>query len=464
MDQTNLPVTSGSPDALRMAVTPSRSTTDFVDIDLSTPTSSKVALVPPSVIGALDLSPQNSPQVFAVPALPLLSRSTEAGIHQLRPTNPTMIHGNSSKMAPTANPPVQTRSDTSVMSQCRPPVDVQVGVIQKCSRTDGGSDLVPPCGQTPVYTSMFCPSDAAHRALLITEAAAKQAFEEYSNSRCCYGSAPAKEMTTEELQPLNAYRYCLETFTESRSCEWVTEKNRGQYVDVSNVGFAPQPWDVPVSVPDMFRDATQKMVVPNTVTLKACSHCNGMGMNMCLKCHGTGRIQCMWCNGSGRHMQMEMCSQCYGRGNDICRLCTNRRIQNCVACAGKGQVLNYLLLTVTWKNNKYDFVSDQNSEFSSNLFKTVHGERIYTDEQPSVSPLTHFPDSSIILASQNALDQHGTQFSSCRVIRQRQSVELLPLTKVRYTWKGKQLNYFVYGKENKVHVQNYPQKCCCLVM
>ncbi|XP_073447609.1 protein SSUH2 homolog isoform X2 [Aquarana catesbeiana] len=154
---------------------------------------------------------------------------------------------------------------------------------------------------------------------------------------------------------------------------------------------------------------------------------------MCLKCHGTGRAQCMWCNGRGRRMQMELCQHCYGNGTER-------------------------------KNNVFEFITDQNSEFSSDLFRNVKGEKLVMDEQSKVSGITDFPDPTIIEVSQNALEQHWTRFSSCRVLRQRQSVERLPLTRVQYCWKEKQLSYFVYGTESKVFVQNYPKKCCCVVM
>ncbi|XP_066451069.1 protein SSUH2 homolog [Eleutherodactylus coqui] len=463
-----------------------RTLSDFIDVDLSTPGYSKVALVTPSMHTAVDLSPQNAPQDWAVPAVPLSSLNTSPGTEQLHPpnsggTNLTVINGTSGTTAPACNPlvnaslrtQVQTGSDVTVTSQCRPPVDAQVRIIQNCGGAlgprmtggsiDGGRYLAPPFGRGPASATLFYIGNTDCRALQISSADAKQAFQDYSKTKCCYGRVPDEDLMTEELQPLNTYRYSLETFTESRSCEWITEKYTGQHVDALDVRSALQPWEVLVAVPDMFKDGMRKMKVPNTSAVKECSQCRGVGKSTCLKCHGTGRIPCMWCNGTGR--RMEMCQQCYGHGTESCRICNNANSQNCSICDGQGQVLTYMELTVTWENNKYIFISDHNSEFSSDLFRTVHGERVFTEEQIAVSPLADFPDSSITWASQNALEQHRIQFSnSCRVIRQRQSVELLPLTKVRYVWKGGQLNYFVYGIENKVYMQNSPPKSCCIIL
>ncbi|CAJ0950976.1 unnamed protein product, partial [Ranitomeya imitator] len=444
--------TSDVTESVMMALTSSRCTLDFDDVDLSTPRSSPTddVLVAPSMGSAADLSSPRAPQGGLVPALPLASLNP--GTEQHHPLSPTVISGSWGTMGSSSNPPV----------------DLTLGSAE---------------------TS--CPTHPDRRALLITEAAAKQAFQEYGNGKCCHERSLAEDMTTEELRPCNTYRYSLETFTESRISVWKTEQYSGQHVDAPDAGSVLQPWEIPVVVPDMFKDGSQTMKVPNTTCVKTCSHCKGMGRNTCLKCHGSGRVQCMWCSGTGRRLQMEMCQQCYGVGTESCRMCTISNIQTCVTCAGKGQVLTYLQLSITcllgWEHSplpveeenlsgvngpapegkiiNISFISDHHSEFSADLFQAVHGERIHTVEQLSATPLSDFPDSSIIWASQNALEQHRLQFSSsCRVLRQRQSVELIPLTKVQYVWKGKKLSYFIYGMENKVFAQNYPQKCCCAVM
>ncbi|XP_069499580.1 protein SSUH2 homolog isoform X1 [Ambystoma mexicanum] len=79
-----------------------------------------------------------------------------------------------------------------------------------------------------------------------------------------------------------------------------------------------------------------------------------------------------------------------------------------------------------------------------------------------VYPVMTFPDASINHASQAAVEKHRSEFaSSCRILRQRHTVELIPLTKVNYSWKGNPNSYFVYGVENKVFTENYPATCCC---
>lgn len=52
----------------------------------------------------------------------------------------------------------------------------------------------------------------------------------------------------------------------------------------------------------------------------------------------------------------------------------------------------------------------------------------------------------------------------CFLCFQRQTIELIPVTKVTYSWKGNSHIYFVYGNEFKVNADNYPATCCCTVM
>ncbi|MEE6501981.1 hypothetical protein FKM82_004377 [Ascaphus truei] len=327
-----------------------------------------------------------------------------------------------------------------------------------------GKFLPPPAALVPGPGAVSPPSNTNWEIPSITEEVARQAFLEYASHTCCYSTEPPKEMNVQDLRSYNTYRYRLETFTESRACEWVTEPYNGQVVDSSAYGLAPQPWEIPVQVPTLFKDKKHKMPVPYTSSLKSCQSCQGMGRIMCQKCHGGGRVLCWVCNGTGRRLQSETCHNCFGNGTQSCSMCHSSSHQMCRSCSGKGRCLCYIQLNVMWKNNVFEFVADHSSDFRTELFGKVNGEKIFTDEQFLVPPLVTFPEPAINQASQNALQQHQTQFSSCRVLRQRQTIEWLPLTKVDYDWKGKTFSYFVYGKENKVYTVDYPAKCCCAVM
>ncbi|KAG8436061.1 hypothetical protein GDO86_007241 [Hymenochirus boettgeri] len=297
----------------------------------------------------------------------------------------------------------------------------------------------------------------------ISEDVAKEAFLEYARSKCCYGTSPATEMVFKEFQAFNTYRYRLETYTESRAFEWKTEPFKGQKADAGIYGNPPQPWDIPVQLATFFKDEEKKIPVPGTCSIQTCPQCIGTGKTACSRCHGTGRVQCSWCHGTGHRTGEEDCSSC-NNGTVVCSSCSGGK-QSCNGCSGKGKIANFIQLIVTWKNNIFEFVADHNSEFPTDHFKKVNGEKLFSDEQPLVPPIISFPAQSINQASQDALQNHYSEFSSTkRMLRQRQTIELLPLTKVHYNWKETAHSYFVYGKENKVYTADYPQTCCCTIL
>nr|XP_006132869.1 protein SSUH2 homolog [Pelodiscus sinensis] len=330
---------------------------------------------------------------------------------------------------------------------------------------DGGKDLPPPSnlvtdrggGQhPPAQTHWNIPS--------ISEDEAKEALMQYAARNCCYSSAPAKEMVFRNLQPFNTYRYRLETFTESRSSEWKTSPYKGELVDSFLLGPAPLPWNIQVEVPTMFTDNITKVKVPHTSSLQGCHNCRSSGTICCTNCHGRRKVQCWICHGSGNRLN-DRCTHCNGSGQSGCNSCSGSGHKTCMKCAGRGQLLYYIELQVKWKNNIFEYVADQRSGFPANLFKKVTGQKIFVDEQSMVYPVVNFPEPSISQASQNAVVQHHTQFASVsRLLRQRQTIELIPLTKVEYEWQGKLYSYYVYGDENRVYTENYPKKCCCSIM
>ncbi|XP_062977561.1 protein SSUH2 homolog [Elgaria multicarinata webbii] len=305
-------------------------------------------------------------------------------------------------------------------------------------------------------------------AMAISKDIAKEAFLQYAANNCCYSKVPAREMEIREAQSFNTYRYFLETFTESRSCKWKTEPYKGDPVDSSPDGRAPYPWAVTVEVSDMFEKETRKIIVPRTMSVKECPNCRGRGKTTCVFCHGVGID----------------CSHCFGRGHVTCS-----------KCGGKRKLLTFLQMKVKWENNIFEHVMDHGFGFPIKLFKTVNGQIMLLDDQPKVSPVVGFPERTINQVSRDAVEQHQAQFSSVTCIpgqvypghdfpgsatwnvaekpefpsiswmlRQRQTVELIYLTRVEYEWHGKFYSFYVYGNEHKVYAADYPKKCCCTIL
>ncbi|KAL8212658.1 UNVERIFIED_CONTAM: hypothetical protein K2H54_054512, partial [Gekko kuhli] len=129
------------------------------------------------------------------------------------------------------------------------------------------------------------------------------------------------------------------------------------------------------------------------------------------------------------------------------------------------RLLTYNALVVKWSNNVFEYVAHQSNDFPAKLFQAVTGQKLFVDEQDMVYPIINFPDSSINDASRNAVERHRSQFTStARILRQRQTIEHIPLTRVEYRWREASSSFYVYGNERKVHTEDYPQKCCCTII
>ncbi|XP_073431210.1 protein SSUH2 homolog [Dendrobates tinctorius] len=298
----------------------------------------------------------------------------------------------------------------------------------------------------------------------ISEEDARQAFLELANKHCCYSSTPAEEMTIDKMEGFTAYRYSLYSFIEERTTYWKTNAYYGEEVDGSFNGPSPGRWNIQVNCPEWFKENKCYVTVPHTSEVKNCSDCGGDGKKVCPSCDGKKKRDCMACFGTGETFQGNMCYSCGGRGETICFTCTAQGKIKCSNCSGQGKVITFLEMKVKWINLEPCFVHvmDNAAEFPADRFCKVSGEVVILDEDNLVEPLTTFHDQSINEASQESLEQHAVELpENSRIVRQMQQVESLPLSKVHYTWGGKQGEYFVYGEENKAYCDNYPQKCCC---
>lgn len=328
----------------------------------------------------------------------------------------------------------------------------------------GGGFLPPPMPAYPAPHPEPAPEQPQWNIPSITEDTARNAFILFAKSKCCYSSAPANESVITDMEAFNTYRYRLETFTESRSTEWSHEPYAGQQVD-AYIQPPPGPWDVPAKTPNFFVDDKQTIRVPYTSSMKPCHNCLGMGRKPCKDCAGCGNKVCWVCNGSGYRHRADRCNHCNGRGRENCNHCFGHGSRQCDTCRGKQQLLVYIKLTVKWTNNSDAYIVDQLSGLKGENLSKVSGKELFRDTQYMVYPLVSFPEPSVVSASQRLVGDHQGKYSqTSRILQQRQIIELIPVTKVTYTWKGNSHIYFVYGNEFKVDADNYPATCCCTVM
>lgn len=327
----------------------------------------------------------------------------------------------------------------------------------------GGGYLPPPMPLEPVAPPQpgATPQDWSIPSL--PEDVAREAFKSFASSNCCYSSAPATDGTITTMEPFNTYRYRLETFTESRSTEWAHKPHEGEQPDFYTQ-TAPRPWEVQATAPNLFTNHTEEIRVPFTSSLKECHSCHTTGRMPCEECNGNGSKPCWVCNGSGSR-DNDSCSRCNATGKDSCTDCNGQGTKNCTTCQGKGQLLTYIKLKVEWVNNVEDHVVQQNSGLNIDDLRNVTGKELFKNNQYLLYPLLGFPNQAISEASERLVRDHQAKYAqTSRILQQRQTVELIPITKVNYKWKGDSHVYYVYGNENQVSADNYPATCCCVIL
>uniref|UniRef100_A0A8C2QAB6 Ssu-2 homolog, related sequence 1 n=1 Tax=Cyprinus carpio TaxID=7962 RepID=A0A8C2QAB6_CYPCA len=292
----------------------------------------------------------------------------------------------------------------------------------------------------------------------MSEGRAHQAFEEYISNKCCYSSAPVREGVITNMESFNTYRYRLETFTESRSTKWSEEPYTGQHVD-AGIQCPPGPWEIAAQPPSYFTDYKETIRVPYTSSVKKCNPCSGMGKNSCSSCTGTGSVSnillCLDQMISGGYIIVcKICSSCSGSG-----------FHKCDTCDGKGQLLVFISLEVKWSTEKDDYVAQDSSGLRQEKLGKISGKEVFKDAQITVYPVMGFPDVSVAQASERLIRDHQVKYTKdSRILQQRQTIELITITRVNYTWKEKSYVYYVYGNELKVNADDYPATCCCSVM
>ncbi|XP_030586037.1 protein SSUH2 homolog [Archocentrus centrarchus] len=327
----------------------------------------------------------------------------------------------------------------------------------------GGGFLPPPMPMEPVAPPQPGPEPSDWSIPALEENVAREAFKRFASSHCCYSDAPATEGVITSMEPFNTYRYRLETFTESRSTEWAHKPYEGEPADFYTQP-APRPWEIQATPPKLFNNHTEKIRVPYTSSIKECHTCHAAGTEPCSECHGSGHKSCWVCNGAGVKDGVN-CNHCSGTGKDRCTRCDGRGRKECQTCKGKRQLLTYIELKVEWKNNVEDHVVEQNPSLKIDDLCSVTGKELFKNSQYLVYPLLGFPNPAVSQASERLVREHQTNYAqNSRILQQRQTVELIPVTKVNYKWKSNAHVYCVYGNEQKVRADDYPATCCCVIL
>ncbi|KAG8184818.1 hypothetical protein JTE90_004916 [Oedothorax gibbosus] len=329
----------------------------------------------------------------------------------------------------------------------------------------------------PLLTSPQKPEGENPRSPLpsiphLTEKQARDALIKQISSHCCYGTGAARDMAITEIKHSLAFHYTLETFTEKRTTCWAYEPYTGGAIGKSKTGEAPFAWDVPAKPPTYFKNHASELEVPFTASVKICHVCGGVGRKRCNTCSGKGWSSCFHCHGAGVNpvairTEAKECLHCTGSGQRKCWKCNGDGMAVCKACSGTGQIKCFIRLTIKWTNHMDDHVVDQVGSLSDDKIRSATGEVVCQEEDISLLPLTHFPDTTVSMASAQLLQKHENEVPDEKVLKQRHQVSIVPVTALSYKWRNREGQFHVYGYEQRVYAPKYPQKCfccCCVIL
>jgi len=112
----------------------------------------------------------------------------------------------------------------------------------------------------------------------------------------------------------------------------------------------------------------------------------------------------------------------------------------------------------TYTTNKV--IAPGHSVPSDEIVKHAAGIVVYRDEAPTVPPIANFPDHRVIQSSNQALNEIYAAHRDERMLRQRQTLNAVPVTEVVCSYKNETATFYVYGLNNKVYFPAYFQQCC----
>ncbi|XP_075040240.1 protein SSUH2 homolog [Mixophyes fleayi] len=312
-------------------------------------------------------------------------------------------------------------------------------------------------------------SPQTYRNVVITDQMAADAIQRYVSSRFCCSSSTGEELVIKELTQIPLYRYRLESFTETRHNEKTSKPYTGQRIDGPDRGDPPQLWDIVVQTPNMFHEGSKRLPLPHSAVVKECHKCQGRKRCKCTGCGGSGQFRCR-CS-SRQRSKNKRCHACSGSGRRRCSKCSGRGRKVCASCKGEGRLLHYQQLNVSWKTLQSEFLSKppaQESTFPLSLLQKVSGEVILKDDDMMLHPpATSAESSETANAFETVFQDHRKSCgSSCHILRQRKTVEVIPVARVQYEYRGQILSSHVYGREHRVYAKRNPNVlfCGCSVM
>ncbi|KAL8526770.1 hypothetical protein ACS0TY_015832 [Phlomoides rotata] len=314
---------------------------------------------------------------------------------------------------------------------------------------------------------------------ILDEVEIRELLIDHVGHRCCWGSRPARTWTIHAVEDCNVYVGTLETFVEDR--DMITEKEpySGGEVDGKEKGLELGIWELDLrsEFPMLFLPHKEsRTVVPHSEAVEKCSGCDGRGKIVCSTCNGNQEpgfynenqmFQCSACYGRGLIAHKDgsdtICQNCKGKGKLPCATCRSHGLIECQTCRGHGSLLTRKVAIVKWRTSLARKVNATRGAASvpDEVFHRAKGVQLCNTQAHQCTP-AYFADSYLLNKfSSEVIAERAQVPPTARVICERHSISVVPVTRVTMTRQRASFSFYIVGTSREVYLKDtYPSRFC----
>ncbi|XP_050215198.1 uncharacterized protein LOC126666234 [Mercurialis annua] len=314
---------------------------------------------------------------------------------------------------------------------------------------------------------------------ILDEIEIRELLIDHVGHRCCWGSRPARTWKIHAVEDCNVYVGTLETFIEERETIYETKPYLGGNIDGKEKGPELGVWELDLrsQFPVLFtlHKETQTKI-PRSEVIEKCPDCIGRGNIVCPTCNtdqepGFYRenqmSECSACYGRGLIAHKDgsdtICTKCSGKGKIPCATCGSRGLIKCEKCCGSGSLLTYSTAVIRWKTLSTRKVSATRGAASvpAEVFHKAKGVELCNTQAHRCTP-AFFADSFFLNKfSSEVIAERPPVPMTARVICERHTISVVPMTRVTMTHRGRSFSFYIIGFSREVYLKDYyPSRFC----
>lgn len=213
----------------------------------------------------------------------------------------------------------------------------------------------------------------------------------------------------------------------------------------------------------------QAFVVPHTDVVRPCSRCETTGRERCAPCTGGGMTTCTQCWGhgeAGTGDESRTCHLCRGSGEISCGHCQGVGGVECTACLGHRKLVHSDQVIIHYQNRLEEKVLT-GTAIPVGLIADASSKTAYREEAHRLEPVAGHGGggpfrgmaarvNGRVNAAANELIEGERLAPDEKIIKQRLTVESLPVYELTYRWGGDLRRCWFYGHDQAIHAPGYP--------